>query len=69
MTPETEFLLIDDVARICRTSPETVRFWIKTGRLRSIKPARRRLIARSDFQRFIEGKTARTRPRREGSEA
>lgn len=65
-TPDADFLLIDEVARVCRTSPETVRFWIKTGRLRSIRPARRRLIARADIQRFLDGKASRRRSKRDG---
>lgn len=50
---EIKLLLIEEVADICRTSPSTVRFWIKTGRLRSLRPGRRRLIAATELQRFL----------------
>jgi excisionase family DNA binding protein len=60
MADTTDFLLVEEVAAICRASPETVRFWIRTGRLHSIRPARRRLIARAEVNRFLAGK----RPRR-----
>lgn len=53
---DTGFLLIDEVAALCRASPETVRHWIKTGRLSSIRPARRRLIARAELERFLHSK-------------
>lgn len=51
-----KFLLIDEVAELCRTSPSTVRFWIQSGRLRSLRPGRRRLIAATELQRFLEGR-------------
>lgn len=54
MGEDEGFMLIDEVAALCRASPETVRFWIKTGRLRSVRPGRRRLIARAELRRFLE---------------
>ena len=59
MTDTEDLLLVEEVAILCRASPETVRFWIRTGRLRSIRPARRRLIARAEVVRFLEGKRSR----------
>ncbi|MDX2087849.1 MAG: helix-turn-helix domain-containing protein [Kofleriaceae bacterium] len=56
MNEDEGYLLIDEVAALCRASPETVRFWIKKGRLRSIRPGRRRLIARAELRRFLEEK-------------
>jgi excisionase family DNA binding protein len=48
-----EFLLLDEVARECRTSVASVRYWIANGRLRSFRPGRRRLVSREDLERFI----------------
>ncbi len=42
-------LTIAESAAIARTSASTVRHWLATGRLRSIKPGRRRLIRRGDL--------------------
>ncbi len=50
-----ELLLVDEVAARCRTSVSTVRFWIQTGKLRSVRPGRRRLVRRGDLERFLEG--------------
>lgn len=61
---ETKLLLIEEVADICRTSPSTVRFWIKTGRLRSLRPGRRRLIAAADLQRFLSARPGDSKDRR-----
>ena len=49
-----DILLIPEVARVARASESTVRWWIATGRLRSFRPGRRRLIRRSDLESFIE---------------
>jgi excisionase family DNA binding protein len=46
-----EFLLLDEVARECRASVASVRYWIASGRLRSVRPGRRRLVSREE--RFI----------------
>lgn len=54
--PESQLLLIEEVAQICRTSPSTVRLWIRAGRLRSLRPGRRRLIAAADLERFLRSK-------------
>jgi excisionase family DNA binding protein len=63
MTDQDDLLLIEEVAAICRASPSTVRFWIKTGKLRSIRPGRRRLIARSELRRLLSGRRpGRARP-------
>ena len=50
---QTHFLLIDEVASICRVSINTVRYWLRTGRLPSIRPARRRLVERVEVERFL----------------
>jgi excisionase family DNA binding protein len=59
------FFLIDEAAAIARTSPNTIRYWIQIGRLRSTKPGRRRLIAESDLVALLQGTApARRAPRR-----
>jgi excisionase family DNA binding protein len=56
-----EFLQLDEVADIARVSVSTVRHWIKAGRLPSLRPGRRRLVRREDFERFlITGRQPRT---------
>lgn len=62
------FMLIAEVAREARVSISSVRHWLRTGKLTSIRPARRRLIARDEFERFMRGleeasKTAKRRRR------
>lgn len=54
MTTTTRYLLIDEAAAIARTSPNTIRYWIQIGRLRSTRPGRRRLIAERDLIALIE---------------
>lgn len=48
-----ELLLLEEVAQQCRTSLSTVRHWIRTGRLKSVRPGRRRLVARREMCRFL----------------
>lgn len=48
-----EFLLLDEVARECRAPVASVRYWIASGRLGSIKPGRRRLVSRDELDRFL----------------
>lgn len=48
-----EYLLLHEIAEISRASVGTVRAWIRTGRLPSVKPGRRRLVRRSDLERFL----------------
>lgn len=50
-----DLLLIPEVAKIARVSEETVRWWIKTNQLKSLRPARRRYIRREALESFLEG--------------
>lgn len=52
-TPGDEYLLVPEVIAITRSSKGTVNHWIRTGRLPSTKPGRRRLIRREDLDRFL----------------
>lgn len=53
MTKREDLLFLEDVAAITRVSIETVRFWIKRGRLASIRPGRRRMVRREDLEAFL----------------
>jgi excisionase family DNA binding protein len=48
-----EYLLLEEVARECRAPVASVRYWIASGRLRSIRPGRRRLVSRDELDRFL----------------
>lgn len=50
---QREWLLLDDVAREMRVPLGTVRHWIKTRRLASSRPGRRRLVLREDLDALI----------------
>lgn len=48
-----DLLILEEVAELTRAKLETVRFWIKQGKLRSIRPGRRRLVRRQDLEAFL----------------
>lgn len=48
-----ELLWIEEVADACRASVGTVRHWIRTKRLPSLRLGRRRLVRREDLDRFL----------------
>jgi excisionase family DNA binding protein len=54
MVDTSEFLFIDEIARKFRVPASTVRHWIATGKLRSVRPGRRRLIHRDDLKSFCD---------------
>jgi excisionase family DNA binding protein len=61
----SEFLFLEEVASEIRTPLSTVRYWVMIGKLPSIRPGRRRLVRRSDLERFLAasgGNTAATAP-------
>ena len=51
----SEFLLLKEVAAICRAPLGSVRYWVATGKLTSIRPkhTRRRLVPRAALERFL----------------
>jgi excisionase family DNA binding protein len=63
MSEQQRFMLVDEVAREARVSLSTVHHWLRTGRLDSTRPGRRRLVAREDFERFVKA-FASSSPRR-----
>jgi excisionase family DNA binding protein len=50
----SEFLTVEDVAGLCHAHPETVRKWLRQGRLPSVVIGRRRLVRRVDLDRLWE---------------
>jgi excisionase family DNA binding protein len=49
-----DFLLVEEIAAECRAPRTSVRHWMRTGRLPSVRLGRRRLVRRADFERFLE---------------
>ncbi|MBV9322816.1 MAG: helix-turn-helix domain-containing protein [Chloroflexi bacterium] len=58
---DQRLLTVREVAERVRSSPETVRRWIRSGRLRAVRPGGTRLgyrVPESEVQRFIALPTA-----------
>jgi excisionase family DNA binding protein len=53
MPDQHRFMLVEEVAQEARVSLSTVHHWLRTGRLKSVRPGRRRMVARSDFEKFV----------------
>ena len=54
-SPAADSLLtVDDIARILKLNPQTVRNWINDGYLRAIKIGRNVRVPRAEFDRLIE---------------
>lgn len=49
-----KFYTTDEVAAICRVKKETVREWIKNGKLNGIKRGRSYLIPEVDLKTYLE---------------
>lgn len=47
------FVRIDELAREARVSISTVRYWLRKGRLPSVKLGKRRVVPREAFERMI----------------
>ena len=47
-------LTILEVAEFTRSPVTSVRGWLSSGRLRSTRPGKKRLIPRAELQRFLE---------------
>jgi excisionase family DNA binding protein len=51
----SQFMTVDEVADLCRTTPETVRYWRYAGSgPRSFKVGRRVLFAVEDVEKWLE---------------
>jgi excisionase family DNA binding protein len=53
MKDGAEYLSAGDIARVIGKSIRTVRRWIKSGVLRSVKLGGSRLVAASDLERLL----------------
>ena len=47
------FLTLEECALEARAAVSTVRYWLRVGKLSRIRPGRRCLVAREDFERFL----------------
>lgn len=50
----TKYYTTDEVAAICRVTIETVREWIKDGKLIGVKRGRSYLISEEDLKVYLE---------------
>jgi excisionase family DNA binding protein len=48
-----ELMFVEEVAEACRAPVGTVRHWLRDGRLKSFRLGRRRLVRRTDLDRFM----------------
>lgn len=51
---EIEMLNIDEVSAVLRVHPETLRRFIREGRISAYKIGRRKLIEKSEVEKFIK---------------
>lgn len=56
MTVAEKYYTTDEVASICRVKKETVREWIKDGKLPAVKRGRSYLIVEVDLKNYLEAK-------------
>jgi excisionase family DNA binding protein len=49
----TDLLVLEEVAAVMRVPVSSVRYWIRKGRLQSLKPGRRVLVRRTELQDFL----------------
>lgn len=45
---------LQEVAELCRAPLATVRYWVHTKRIESVRPARHRLVSEPELARFLE---------------
>jgi excisionase family DNA binding protein len=57
MDEHQRFMLIGEVAREARVSVSSVRHWLQTGKLPFVRPGRRVMVRREDFERFLRAPT------------
>jgi excisionase family DNA binding protein len=49
----SDLLLLEEVAQLTRAPLSCVRFWVRTGKLASLRPGRRVLVRRSVLEQFL----------------
>ncbi len=62
-------LTVDDIARILKLNPQTVRNWIDQGYLRAIRIGRNVRVTRAEFDRLLEESYTGTRPQPDAARA
>lgn len=50
-----EFLTVEEIASTLKVSVQTVRNWIKTGKLPALKVGRQWRVRKEDFEKYLEG--------------
>jgi excisionase family DNA binding protein len=50
-----EFLTVEEIANTLKVSVQTVRNWIKTGKLPALKVGRQWRVRKEDFEKYLEG--------------
>lgn len=51
---DSPFLMLEEVAAYTRAPLSSVRYWITTGRLESVRPGRRRMVTIRALLAFLE---------------
>lgn len=54
-----KYLRLSEVAEYARVSPSTVRHWILTKKLPSVRPGKLRLVAQVELDAFMQGSAKR----------
>lgn len=49
----SELLFLEEVAELTRTRLSCVRFWVRTGKLPSLRPGRRVMVRRVVLEKFL----------------
>jgi excisionase family DNA binding protein len=49
----SDLLFLEEVAELTRTRMSCVRFWVRTGKLPSLRPGRRVMVRRSAVEKFL----------------
>jgi excisionase family DNA binding protein len=49
-----DLVTVEQIAAICHAHPETVRRWLRDGRVPSVKIGLRRLVHRTDLNRLLD---------------
>ena len=53
----TQWLSVEDIAKELNVPLDTVRFWIRSKRLKAYKPGKEYRVKREDLDRFLEDST------------
>jgi len=62
-----ELLTLEEVAEITRARLSCIRFWVRTGKLASLRPGRRVLVRRGVLEKFLEASERIGTPAKKGA--